>query len=333
MSKGGVIAALAAAVWFAAAAAPTRAVPKAAFHPVGHIDVSDLVSGFASGASSVWAADDQQTRLFRIDPASNRVVATVPIGKPAPFKLIAADDRVDDWVTVGDGFVWATDQLHDRIVRVSPGSLRVVSTIRVRSPWDIAVSNGAVWVPQFEAYSVARIDERSNSVVKSFPAVGPTSVSVGAGSVWVLEHRGYSVLRIDPKSDAVNRVPLRGAQGPTQCRFLVGSLWCADTGGQILRIEPGSNHVSSIKLTGRWWTSNTVLVSDGASVIAVAGMGAIARIDPRSDEVIEQTALSPHPGKCGPNTGIFCFFTGALYADGTVWVYDTIGGAIVRYAP
>ena len=153
------------------------------------------------GASSLWASDVQHTKLLRIDPKTNRVLAQIRIGKPLDF--VDDQDQVDGWVAVGDGFVWATDQWHNRVVRINPATNRVVASIRVASPWDIAVSDGAVWVPQFEPYAVARIAEATNKIAKRIPATGPTAVAAGAGSIWVVMHRADEVIRVDPRTNTV----------------------------------------------------------------------------------------------------------------------------------
>lgn len=299
--------------------------------PTASIPVKGLVSGFAAGADSVWAAEDQSTTLLRIDPRTNRVVARIPFGKPLPFVDDPTQDQVDDWVTVADGFVWATDQYHGRVVRISPGTHRVVAATRVASPWDVAVADGSIWIPQFEPYAVARIDEQTGKVTKRFPAVGPTSASSGAGAVWVLEHRGYQLLRIDTKTNATVEIPLTGAQAPDACRFLLGYAWCSDRSGLIFRIDPHGNRLKQIHLKGGWWRWGESLLTDGHRIIVASAMGAYATIDPATGKVLGQVDLNPHPGHCGPATETYCFFTGALVSDGTLWEYDPHVHAIVRY--
>ena len=319
-----------AAVLVMAAAAQAASAASARMHIVARIR-TNLVDGFAAGASSMWASDVQRTQLLRIDPRTNRVVARIPIGKPLAF--VDDQDQVDGWLTVADGFVWATDQWHNRVVRVSPGSDRVVSSVRVPSPWDVTVSDGSVWVPEFERYGVARINERTNAVAKTLPAEGPTSVAAGAGSIWVVMHRADEVLRIDPTTNSVlATIPLRQASGPERAFFLFGSLWVNDgneDNNAIFRIDPATNKVVAvIRPAGSFFGNN--LVTDGRWIWAVSAIGRVYKIDPQSNRIVEQRSFAT-PGKCGPQLAP-CFFSGAGYMDGTVWAYDVIKQEIIRIA-
>ena len=73
--------------------------------------------------------------LTRIDPKTNAVVATIPVGgQPAT-------------VAVGEDAVWIADPGTRSVVRVDPDQNRVVTRIRIGSrPRGIAVGNGFVWV-------------------------------------------------------------------------------------------------------------------------------------------------------------------------------------------
>jgi YVTN family beta-propeller protein len=73
--------------------------------------------------------------LTRIDPATNLVETTIPIG----------GQPVD--VAVGEGSVWIADPGTRSVVRVDPEENRVVARIRVGArPRGIAVGDGSVWI-------------------------------------------------------------------------------------------------------------------------------------------------------------------------------------------
>jgi YVTN family beta-propeller protein len=104
-----------------------------------------IPTAIAVGMGAVWVAARPGFRccppervgtgtLTRIDPATNSVVATIPIGgNPAG-------------VAVGEGSVWIADPGTRSVVRVDPKKDRVVR-IRVGGrPRGIAVGDGSVWV-------------------------------------------------------------------------------------------------------------------------------------------------------------------------------------------
>ena len=74
-------------------------------------------------------------RLQRIDPATNEVTATIPVGRGAGA------------VVVGAGSVWVADQVDRAISRVDPRTLRITDTIKIdATPVDLALGNGVIWV-------------------------------------------------------------------------------------------------------------------------------------------------------------------------------------------
>jgi YVTN family beta-propeller protein len=105
-----------------------------------------IPAAIAIGARSVWVASRPGFRccpaktvgkgtLTRIDPATNSVEATLPIGgQPAG-------------VAFGDGSVWVADAGTRSVLRVDPAANRIVERIEVgAAPRGIAVGRGFVWI-------------------------------------------------------------------------------------------------------------------------------------------------------------------------------------------
>jgi YVTN family beta-propeller protein len=139
------------------------------------------VAGIAVGEGSVWVVGDAvDRRLWRIDPKTARIQATIPL----PF--------APGGVATGFGGVWVTAQLDDRIIRLDPKTNRVVRTIAVgRAPWGVAVGAGAVWVANTIDETVSRIDPSTNRVVSTIRVgASPKQLAVGEGSVWVAAFAG-----------------------------------------------------------------------------------------------------------------------------------------------
>jgi YVTN family beta-propeller protein len=138
-----------------------------------------VFTSIAAGEGAVWVAAGQLRRtVSRLDPATNRLIATIKL-HDAP-----------QGVAVGAGAVWVTNQLGDSVSRIDPRTNRVVETIPVgRGPVGIAVGLGAVWVANSLDGTVSRIDPGSNEVVDTTKIGGaPESVTVGPGAVWVTAH-------------------------------------------------------------------------------------------------------------------------------------------------
>jgi YVTN family beta-propeller protein len=98
------------------------------------------------GDGAVWVANrfvppqgvspsSKRGTVTRIDPATNAVVATIPVGHD-PFGI-----------AFGAGAIWVANRTDFTVSRIDPRSNRVTGTIRIGNrPQGIAAGNGAVWV-------------------------------------------------------------------------------------------------------------------------------------------------------------------------------------------
>jgi streptogramin lyase/predicted Ser/Thr protein kinase len=137
----------------------------------------EALAGMATGDGAIWVIGDaNDRRLWRIDPRTHRIVATIELGF-SPAKVAA-----------GAGGVWITDQLRDRVVELDPRTARVVRSVPVaRGPVGVTVSGGSVWVAGAIGHAVTRIDARTGRVVATIPvAASPQDVAVDGGSAWVV---------------------------------------------------------------------------------------------------------------------------------------------------
>ena len=140
------------------------------------ISVGNSPIAVATGAGSVWVADDQDNTVIRIDPQSaNAVTATTPVGQGPTA------------VAVGAGAVWVASAQDDTVARLDPGTAAVTATIRVgRRPTGVAVGAGAVWVANSLSGTVSRIDPETNRVEATLElAEAPQGITVARGLVWV----------------------------------------------------------------------------------------------------------------------------------------------------
>jgi streptogramin lyase len=137
----------------------------------------EALGGMAMGMGGVWVIGDaNDATLWRIDPRRHRIVATIRLGFPP------AD------VAAGEGAVWVTDELGDRLVEIDPTTNRISRSTPVgRGAGGVAVGAGSVWVTGAIDHTITRVDPSSGRVVATIPvAASPRAVAVGAGAVWVV---------------------------------------------------------------------------------------------------------------------------------------------------
>jgi len=164
--------------------------------PTGLADRSGELS-IAAGAGSVWILSDSSGVLSRIDPASNRVTATVRVAAHSYAAVF------------GFGSVWiSTTVTNGSVQRIDPRSNRVVATIPVGpSPRFLAAGEGGVWTLNQGDGTVSRIDPATNKLAATIDVGVPGGggdIAAGGGQVWVRATKTLLSV-IDPKTNAVVR--------------------------------------------------------------------------------------------------------------------------------
>lgn len=190
----------------------------------GVADASGELS-IASGAGSIWLMTDTSGVLSRIDPATNSVIAQIPVKSrsfavvfgfgsawvtttgvrgdtmpgwlhridPATNKVVASIETgaTPRFLAAGEGGVWTLNQRQGTVSRIDPATNKVVATIQtaaIGGGGDIAAGGGRVWV-RGSRMLLATIDPKSNRVVKQYePSSGSGAVRVAGDLVWVTAH-------------------------------------------------------------------------------------------------------------------------------------------------
>ena len=172
--------------------------------------------------------------VSRIDPDTNRVVATIRVGPKVAccsehFSLIAAY-----------GAVWVGIPNENRIVHLDPAANRVVASVKLPYPpcAFLAADSDALWSTGGGcADMVARIDPEMKKVTAKLDEPHPVGLALAFGSVWVAVLGSSNVDQIDPRTGRlVARLPVGGT--PVRLAVGFGSVWVNDDDGRVLRIQP-----------------------------------------------------------------------------------------------
>jgi hypothetical protein len=185
---------------------PEPTAPKV----IGSYHVAAELSPLAPGFGAVWTADPNRGQILRIDPATRRVVARIPIGAEA--RVATGAGAV--WALAGD-LQYGGDKGPLRLLRIDPETNRIVGRIPMRTPagkpfgpLELQVDQGVVWV--VGGAGALRVDPRRN-VADRFVALSDATrgaVTDGEG-VWVLTVDGR-LRRLDALSGrAMGQVRVR----------------------------------------------------------------------------------------------------------------------------
>lgn len=294
--------------------------------------------GIAIAAGSVWVASLATHSVVRVDPASNRVLATIPVGDPTT-DLLHGPTRID----YGHGSLWVLDGSADCscVHRIDPATSRVVATIPLGSsptqgrvaPLGLVVRPEAVWVALRHGNefaldgAVVRVDPLRNEVVAVVATGtnpefgGPTRIAEASGSVWASVPSMKSVVRIDPASDAiVATVPGLACGEGDLAADESGGIWIADCTA-VRRIDPDTNTFSANV------SIPTEPLAAGARGITV-GFGSVwvqadslFRLDPATGGITGRLAVEP----------VYGWEYSLAVGFGSVWVRQT--NSVMRIDP
>lgn len=137
------------------------------------------------------AGSGERARLTKVDPFTNEVVWTRPIGKGGP-------GRVD--VAVAGKSVWVSNENDWTVTRLAAESGGAEAKVdeKVDGPKGIVATADAVWVLEYPDSWLARIPEQSSVVSDTLALDEPYAASVGPAGFWVGSRRAQSLWHIDP---------------------------------------------------------------------------------------------------------------------------------------
>ena len=266
---------------------------------VAEVPVGIRPGPIAAGAGSIWVGNLDDRTLTRIDAAQRAATATVSL-----------DDKTPTSIAVGAGGVWLAHGFLGEVARVDPQFNQVVATIDVasRTPpaGSVAVQGNVVWAA-FGDSTLARIDPaQSGPPALGFAGALPSAIAVATGAVWVVNAADSTVQRFNPatfREGAVGMVNV--GSRPTAIGYGEGALWVANTSDDsITRIDPAN---SATRTIGVGVGPGAVAVGAGAVWVANAFDRTISRVDPTTSQVVETIDVGNMP-------------SGVVFSGGFVWV-------------
>jgi hypothetical protein len=182
--------------------------------------------GIGLGPDAIWSCSSEA--VVRIDPGTDKVVASVPAGKvPSQGRLVRAAGRI--WVLAGNG---------DQLVGIGETDGALSDPIALPAAChDLGATADIVYAVCERADRVLRIDPATAKVTAETTITKPVWVSAAASGVWVAAEQ--SLLRLDASSlSTVSTLP-----GVTTGNL--GAIWADDSGVWVHRMDPFLTHVSA----------------------------------------------------------------------------------------
>lgn len=277
-------------------------VPLERLPVVARIELPSSADWITFGFGSVWVVNYKPDRVSRVDTATNRVLADIPIGRNGCLGILSTADRI--WVpTCGDGVVNEIDPRSNTVVR------RVPVPITRGREGAFAIAGGDLWIPDnvsdSTSPSVVRIDARTGAIVARIATGARSDVIVaGFGSLWVASSGTGMITRIDPTSNQiVARIPV--GESPKFMAAGEGAVWVQNRAdGSVSRIDPMTNREAARIAAHAPTPAGDIAAGGGAVWLSVDGMP-VTRIDPSTNAVTHQ-------------------FVGGSGADAVRWGYGAL---------
>jgi virginiamycin B lyase len=229
---------------------------------------------------ALWVANGPRNAVHRLDVNTNRIAATITVGKKPCSGL-----------TAGFGSIWSPSCGDRNLVRINMKTNEIEATIAAapgESEGGIAASDDAIWLVTDAMGILSRIDPKTNSVVATVDVpAGSAAVVYGDGAIWVTTPAKNMLTRVDTKTNLVtDSIPV-GA-GPRFETFGGGSIWTLNQGdGTISRIDARSRKVVATIEAGLPGNGGEIAYGLG-HVWATLFQIPITEIDPAVNQVIRQ---------------------------------------------
>ena len=231
------------------------------------------VASVAVGDDLAFASDDRHNQVVSFDPATGRIVRTVPMAGPPASAVFAG------------GALWVAEPTVNELVELDPHSLFVMRIVAMPvGPTDMAVLGNMLWVTSTDHREVTPVTLDSGAVGTPLGVLaGAVDVQSGFGVLWVTGLTDL-VTTISPVfvGAPAERVVAVG-QGPLSVAVGTQSIWVADAeGATVSQVDPASLRVSATFAAGV--DPRFVAVSGDGRVFVASGSGQ------------NVTAVAPAPG-------------------------------------
>ena len=277
------------------------------------IKVGHTADWVAITPGAVWVGSTAPDAVNRIDPRTNRLVATVALpGEPCAGLAVgfgalwvplcgqtprlARVDLATNAVTevpgvgppMGEGgiaasadSVWLVVDKAGTLARIDPASGRVRQRVSLPpGAYNPLYYRGVVWVTNAAGAAVTAVDAASGAVTATIPTgPNPRFLAAGAGAIWTLDQGDGALTEIDAKTRRpIRRVALGTPGHGGDIKFARGVVWTTMVQTPLTATDARTGKVL------RQWVGkggDSLAVGGGAIWLTDYAAGTISRIEVR----------------------------------------------------
>jgi virginiamycin B lyase len=253
-------------------------VPLASLKPSATFKVGGTADWVLLTEDAVWITTTKPYSLRRIDPATNKVIASVRLSgetcsglefgfgsiwapvcgkKPALVRVDARTNKIsavlpiapagrEGGITASGDSIWMVTDKKGTLTRIDPStnSARQRITIPAGS-YNPLFSDGIVWITGIESNVLVPVDASTGGVLASIPVgSAPRFLTAGGGSVWTLNQGEGTVSRVDTSTKKVTATIKAGIPGlGGDICYGADSVWATVFDVPLTQIDAKSNDV------------------------------------------------------------------------------------------
>ena len=298
-------------------AAPAAATPRPL--PAGvqaRIETGATPESALDAFGSIWVSDHRPGRLSRIDPATNKVIATVEVGGGHIGPALEAAGKV--WVMTAD---------ESKIVAIDPATNQTLGSIDCgcEDEGGLTWVGGVVW---FQAPDGMwwQIDPHAYTVIKKVKGI-PITATVVVAERWFGIDDARVLHEFDPatgKAEIVRDLRTDLGAGALFATTTDSSIWFSSNDGTIARYEVLSDTVSrGMKLDlGRAVSdplAPLLMAATSDAVYLRPSPGAIVHVDPRTGQIVKRFEGMPYAEYPSYITVAYGSLWVPQFSDASVW--------------
>jgi virginiamycin B lyase len=282
--------------------------PIAELVPAATIHVGKTADRVAITADAVWVGSTGPYAVHRIDPNTNRRVATVKL-RGEPCAGLAS----------GFGSLWIPLCGRPGLARVDLKANKLLGVLEVgpaAAEGGVATSQDSVWMVTDKSGSLARIDPNTGKVRQTVRLPpGSYNPHYSDGQIWVTRAAGSELTSVDAATGAILATTATGP-GPRFLTACAGAVWTLNQGdGSLTRIDVRTRQATKTIALGTPGHGGDI--SFGAGMVWTSAIKVpLSVIDAASASLLCQWA-----GPGGDALGI---------GHGAIWLTDYRAGTIAR---
>jgi glutamine cyclotransferase len=283
----------------------------------GHGGLAPSVA--AIGFGSVWVETHRGTQLFRIDPTTDTVIASIDVGQESCGEP-----------EIGFGRVWLGPcDSSTKTIAVDPASNQVVGSFDAFGG-TMAFTSDAAWIPD-QTGKLMKIDPSSYRTLATFDVFPDGFVGwvvSAAGSIWAAAETaegvwGGQVAKIDPGTgQVISRLTVPDPGSYASVTADLGYIWLkGDVDGRLVRIDPNTGAMTSFDLPGFKGLSQLYDVWPATGLGSVwvrLADDAVSRVDPKTGKIIGTYPADAAGGGGWPAVGFGSLWVPNFGSD-TIW--------------